>query len=353
MSPNQKLLPASCPAIPTSLNDFPQPRLDDLRTSIAAAGAVANYKAIVPGVDNKVIAKFVHRETSLDYRQLGPQFQSIFRGGFQFYKRVAPEFLVTAMRDVLARIYMPRQAIHVEQSSRVLHALYGVADFSPRGSHGWLPGNYGIYREGDVVDGIETITKSVMTVAASEDEDHRFLSFKIVYPSPELLITPERLRDPRPLAEEELLKVHGIVLPKHGKLFFVGRDGNGDVPYQITADDPIGRSRRMHGVLMRLGSGGVPFTARVLIIRLDDGHEARSFRALYPNVGVFGAKELISRDGLGDCAAALSNGGALPGPLRVKRPGHFAPLRHAKPMWRTDTHWFEHQRTSPDPTLSG
>ena len=74
--------------------------------------------------------------------------------------------------------------------------------------------------------------------------------------------------------------------------------------------------------LTRLGASGTPFAARVLIVRLDDGPTARSFRGLYPSAGIFRAKELIARDGLGDCAWALANGADSTGPLWLAKPRH-------------------------------
>ncbi|MEQ1718199.1 MAG: hypothetical protein ABL907_19835 [Hyphomicrobium sp.] len=289
-----------CLDFPTEKSEFPPWMIDALRTLLIAAKGHADYNEIIPDVDNKELSKFAQTGNALDYRIMGPKFRAVYRGLRRYYAQDAPIHLVREMSGIVSRVFTSRTANRIEEFSQALHTMYGVPDYDPMGGHAWLPGTYWIYRPGEPVDGTPTIVKSALLIEPREYLDHCFLFFKIVYPWTYFPVTGEQLREARPLPEADLRRIHGVVLAKQRELYFVGRDRNGCVPYQIVAEDPGCRTPRLTGLMTRRGTRAVSFASRVLIERRPDKARGslETFRGLYPSIGVFPAKHLIEADTL-------------------------------------------------------
>jgi hypothetical protein len=301
-------LPKELPKFPERPAEFARSRLDGLRTLLITANGFAKYPEIVHNVDNREVSQFAHGR-DLDFRDTAVKIARIYQGVYEFYKWEAPDRVVKDLDHLLTRVYMPADANLFESYSRYLHRLYGVPDLGNEHDHRWLRGVYALYRYGEVIAGENTIVKSAMLIEQHIETDHTFLSFKIVYPSTNVPPSLAKLRQSEPPRTGDQRRIHGVVLAKQKHIHFLGRDRNGDLPYLIIADHPVGRHEYIRSLFVRLATSGQSMASTLLFVRQDHGKgDPRTFfKSMYPSLRVYPARQLIKADRIEDQAWAMDN----------------------------------------------
>lgn len=298
-------LPDSCPDFPSSTAEFSPEDVGGLRVLLLQANTEEDYEKIVPELDPKSASKFARGQTWLDYRSMGPDLCAVYEGVYAFYKRRAPQPLLSTMHPQLGQVYAPRFDHRVEAFIGLWREVFRAPAYDSRGPYSWLPGTYWIYRFQEVAADRPTIAKILMQIEPREHLGHCFLRFEMIYPL--MLYGIGRRSAGRAARDDELRRIRGVVLPKHRQLFFMGSDSNGDVPFEMVSDDPMSRATALRATL-RPGAAGGSSSCRSLIVKRPEKARGslESFRGLSAAVGVFAADEIIVADGLEDWIEALS-----------------------------------------------